>query len=333
MITILVSVFMWLLVLTLLLRARSRPDNTMLKAAVVIAASLTTNINGVYLWAAHQLPWPNALDLVSNIFLIAGIYYLSRAIARGAAAGDTGAAPGQRWIPAAAGATILVMVVSFAFIDDPAVSTTFMLDYGDQTAAAIYSGIQYLYLFAVLAGTLLTCIRNVPHMRRRRFRAGFRIIGWGCCAGMGLCSSVIVMDVAHVAGAESLMRAVGTVYDISYALTVLLLASGLAVPPLGRVLSEFSVRRQIQELEPQVKALWLSTVAMAPAVSLLGTTAGSVAAGPEKTARDATDTIHRLVIEIHDWMNVSGQPALSVEHQSVLARAEALCLQQGRAVR
>lgn len=331
--TILVSVFMWLLVLILLLRARSRPDNTMLKAAVVIAASLTTNINGVYVWAADSTPWPNALDLVSNIFLIIGIYYLSRAIARGAAAGDAGTPPGRRWMMASAAATILVMMVSFSFIDDPAVSTAFMLDYGDQPAAALYSGIQYLYIFAVLTGTLLTCIRNVPHMRRRRFRAGFRIIGWGCGAGMVLCTSVIVMDIAHVAGAEGLMRSVGTVYDITYALTVLLLASGLAVPPLGRVLNEISVRREVQELEPQVKALWLSTVALAPAVSLLGTTAGAVAKGPEKTTRNATDTLHRLVIEIHDWLNVSGQPALSPEHRSALARAEALCLKQGRAVR
>ena len=224
--TIVVAVFMWLLVLTLLLRARSRPDNTMVKAAVVIAASLTTNINGVYLWASDGLPWPNALDLVSNILLIIGVYYLSRAIVRGAGAGDGSVDRAQRWSAVAAAGTVLVMVVAFCLIDDPHASTTFMLDFGDQPAAGIYSGVQYLYIFAVMARTLSTCIRNVPQMRRRRFRAGFRLIGAGCGVGLVLCTSVIVMDIAHVAGAESLMRAVGTVYDISYALTVVLLATG-----------------------------------------------------------------------------------------------------------
>ncbi|MDN3903290.1 MAB_1171c family putative transporter [Arthrobacter sp. YD2] len=333
--TIVVAVFMWLLVLTLLLRARSRPDNTMVKAAVVIAASLTTNINGVYLWASDGLPWPNALDLVSNILLIIGVYYLSRAIVRGAGAGDGSVDRAQRWSAVAAAGTVLVMVVAFCLIDDPRASTTFMLDFGDQPAAGIYSGVQYLYIFAVMARTLSTCIRNVPQMRRRRFRVGFRLIGAGCGVGLVLCTSVIVMDIAHVAGAESLMRAVGTVYDISYALTVVLLATGLAVPPLGRVLNDINVRREVRELEPQVKAIWLSTVALAPAVSLLGTTARSLESDREHTTRDATDAIHRRVIEIHDWLNVSGStaPELSAEHQSVLERAEALCLKQGRSVR
>lgn len=331
---LLVVAFMWLLVLTLSLRARARPDNTMVKAAVVIAASLTTNINGVYLWAGNKLPWPNALDLVSNVLLIVGVYYLSRAIAHGATAGDAARSRGGRWIPRAALATVAVMVVSFAFIADPVASTSFMLDYGDQPAAGLYSAIQYVYIFAVMTGTLVTCIRNVPQMKRKRFRVGFRIIGWGCGVGLVLCSSVIVMDVAHVVGAEGLMTAVSAVYDLSYPLTVLLLAVGLAIPPLGRILNEISIGRYVRDIEPQVKAIWLSTVAKSPVVSLVGTTAQALAAEPEKSTRDATDAIHRLVIEIHDWMDVSQNSdlALSPDHRAVLKRAEALCLKQGRRI-
>lgn len=330
MMNLLVAVFMWLLVLTLSLRARARRDNSMLKAAVVIAASLTTNINEVYLWAADHFPWANALDLVSNILLITGIFYLFRAITLGATAGSS-RGRGGAWGQIGAAVTIAVMVVSFARIDNPVPSTRFMLDYGDQPAAALYSAIQYLYIFAVMTATLGTCVRNVPHMRRRRFRAGFSIIGAGCGVGLLLCSSVIVMDVTHVTGQEGIMRSVGGVYDVLYPLTVVLLSVGLAVPPLGKVISDISIRRQLRVVEPQLKALWNKTVARTPAVSLVGTGADTVAV-PRKTARDATDVIHRLVIEIHDWLAVSGSPSpdLLPADAAVLRQAEALCLKQGR---
>ena len=328
----LVAGFLWLLVVALSLRARFRADNTMLKAAVVIAASLTTNIDGVYLWMAENLPWPNVLDLVSNILLIVGVYYLSRAIARGArGVGEAATTRGEQQIRRAAAATIAVMAVSFTFIEDPEPSTTFMLEYGGQPAAGLYSGIQYLYIFAVMTGTLVTCVRNVPQMRRMRFRAGFRIIGFGAGAAILLSAAVIVMDVAHVVGAEPLMRAVGMVYDVLSPVAVLLLSAGLAVPPLGRVLSELNLRRSVSAIEPQLKELWLATAAKAPAVSLVGTTAQSGAGGAGKTVRGATEAIHRLVIEIHDWANVHGSTTaqLSAENRAVLSRAEALCLKQG----
>lgn len=329
---LLVAAFMWLLVLILSLRARSRPDNSMLKAAVVIAASLTTNINEVYLGAAELLPWANALDLLSNILLIIGVFYLSRAITLGATAGSSRGGGGTwgRW---AALVTAAVMIVSFAGIENPVPSTRFMLDYGDQPAAAVYSAVQYVYIFAVMAATLGTCVRNVPLMRRRRFRAGFSIIGTGCGAGLLLCASVIVMDVTHVTGQEGIMRSVGGVYDVLYPLTVVLLSVGLAVPPLGKIINDISIKRQIRQLGPPLKALWRKTVARTPDVSLMGS-AADTATVPRRTARDATDAIHRLVIEIHDWLAVTGKPGaeLSAADTAVLREAEALCLKQGRAL-
>lgn len=328
---LIVVVFMWLLVLTLALRARTRPDNTMLKAAIVIAASLTTNIDGLYLWAANRLPWPNGLDLAANVLLIFGVYYLSRAIAHGARAGDSATGREALWLRRAAVITVAVMTVSFAFIDDPVPSFSFMLDYGSQPAAALYSGIQYLYILAVMVGTLATCHRNVPQMRRRRFRAGFRIIALGCMAGIVLCLSVLVMDAANVTGNEELRGAAGIVYDVSNPLTVVLLSAGLAVAPIGRILSDLSARRQIRVLEPRLRAVWLATVAQTPAVSLVGTTAQSVTAGHGKSRGSTADTIHRLVIEIHDWMDLSGnQGQMSAADRNTVNQAEAFCLKQGR---
>lgn len=331
---LIVVIFMWLLVLTLALRARTRPDNTMLKAAIVIAASLTTNIDGLYLWAAGKMPWPNGLDLVANVLLIFGVYYLSRAIAHGARAGDAVSGRETIWLRRTALTTVVIMAVSFSFIDDPVPSFSFMLDYGSQPAAAVYSGIQYLYILAVMVGTLVTCLNNVPQMRRRRFRVGFRIIALGCVAGIVLSISVIVMDVANVTGNEELRRAVGTVYDVSNPVTVVLLSVGLSVAPIGRILSDLSVRRQIRALEPRLRAVWLSTVAQTPAVSLVGTTAQSVTEAHRSGKRNTADTIHRLVIEIHDWMDLAENRGreMSPADKSVLNRAEALCLKQDRTI-
>lgn len=331
---LIVALFMWLLVVTLALRAGSRPDNTMLKAAILIAASLTTNVDGLYLWAAHELPWPNGLDLAANVLLIFGVYYLSRAIACGARSADALSSREELWIQRAAVAAVVIMGVSFYFIDDPYPSASFMLDYGHQPAAAVYSGIQYLYILVVMVGTLITCWRNVPKMRRKRFRAGFRIIALGCVAGIVLSISVLIMDGANVSGNEELRQAAGSVYDVSNPATVVLLSTGLAVAPMCRIFSDRSVRRRIRVLEPQLTQIWLGTVAQAPAVSLVGTTARTVTARSARSTRGTADTIHRLVIEIHDWMDLAENRGrqLSAAQLCVVDEAEALCLKQGRSV-
>ena len=148
MISVVVAGLMWALVVILSLRARRRPDNSLLAAAGIIATSMTTNISEVYLWAALWMPWPNALDVVANLLLIIGVAYLATAIRRGAAAVGTGKARGQHWTRSAAVVTVTGMIVAFCFIDNPEPSTTFMLSYGDQPATAAYSMIQYLFILA-----------------------------------------------------------------------------------------------------------------------------------------------------------------------------------------
>ena len=127
------------------------------------------------------------------------------------------------------------------------------------------------------------------------------------------------------------MRSVGGVYDVLYPLTVVLLSVGLAVPPLGRIINDISIKRQIRQLEPQLKALWTKTAARTPDVSLIGSMPDTAPA-LRKTARGTTDAIHRLVIEIHDWIAVTGNPGaeLSTADAAALREAEALCLKQGR---
>lgn len=331
---LIIACLMWALVLVLSFRVRTRPDNTMFLAAVVIASSLTTNIDALYLWASSWLPWPNILDLAGNALLIVGVYYLSRAISQGATRAGANAGRRIRWTRRAARATIVIMACAFILIDDPTPSTRFMTSYGHQGATAIYSGVQYLYIFAVMAGTLFTCIKNVPRMRQGRFRLAFRIIGAGCVSALLLCVSVIVMDVGHVLGANSLVHHIGSVYDSLNLVTMALLCVGLGIPPLKRVLSTIGLRRQVLVIEPKIRRIWLSTVAKNPAVSLVGSTAISPIPVKGLPTSVATDGIHRMVIEIHDWINVNrcSRDAVSAGGWEILREAESLCLQQGKVI-
>lgn len=331
MIPLMVACFMWILVAILSVRVRTRSDNTMFRAAVVIAASLTTNIGAIYLWSASWLPGPNVFDLVANVLLIVGVYYLSRAITRGATRLGAVDTARTRWTHGAALVTVFGMVISFVFIDNPEPSTTFMLSYGDQVPAATYSTVQYLYIFAVMALTLITCVHNVPRMKKIRFRLGFTIIGAGCTTALILCLSVLMMDAAHVLGADDIVLSVGPVYDYLYLLTVLLLCVGLGIPPLHRLLNSGKVRKQVLTSEPEVRRIWLATVAKAPTVSLVKSTS-TMDPVKEHGTSTTIDGIHRMVIEIHDWASVGDgiRTCFSDNDRAVLREAERLCLQQGR---
>jgi hypothetical protein len=334
-ITFLVAIFMWLLVFILALRAHARPDNTMLSAAIFIAGSLTSNIDEVYLWINSLLPWANAVDLLANLLLVTGVYYLSVAISRGAT--KVGALREREtvWMRRSAQVTGVVMAVSFSLIDDPNPSTAFMRDYGDQLAAGIYSAVQYVYIFAVMAGTLLTCLQNVPRMRRARFRVGFSIIGAGCISALLLCVTVIAMDVGNIVGAESFLALVSPWYDLLYLVTVLFLCTGLAIPPVGRLTSGLILQKQLRAIEPEIRRIWLMTVAESPSVSLVGTTLQQVKERHGPAGPSSVDTLHRLVIEIHDWLNVENHNGFELcpKQRTILRRAESLCLKQRGAVR
>lgn len=327
---LMVAALMWGLVLVLSLRARLRPDNTLLIAAAIIAASMTTNIPEIYLGAATWLP-PNAMDLVANILLIAGVYYLSSAIRRGATAAGTDLVPGANRARTVAVGTILAMVVAFAFIDNSEPSTNFMLTYGDQPAAAAYSMVQYIFIFGVMMATLTTCVRNVPRMVQGRFRVGFSVTGAGCSVALLLCISVVAMDVCHVLGAHQLMVTLGGIYDVLFLGTITLLCVGLSIPPLARQISSFRMRKKVLAIEPEIRRIWSKTVAINPSISLVGSSAPRATAAQELGTTRATDGMHRMLVEIHDYIHVTSESdALTADDWHRLGAAETLCLHQGR---
>jgi hypothetical protein len=330
MMPVVVATLMWGLVLVLALRAKHRPDNTLLWAAVMIAISMTTNVSGIYLWAATWLP-ADTLDLVANLLLVLCVSNLASAIRRGATAASMAGGVDARWTRGAAVVTIAVMGAAFTRIDAFEPSTTFMLDYGSQPAAAVYSAVQYLFIGGVMLGTLATCIRNVPRMMQARFKVGFSVTGAGCLAALLLCASVVAMDVCHVLGELELMGALGDIYDVLFFTTMVLLCVGLAIPPLGRQISSLRLRRRVLAVEPAVRRIWTSTVATTPSVSLVGARLQKSLSTQKLGTDQATIGMHRMLVEIHDYLNVnaSSDPLTAADWRQ-LDEAEALCLQQGR---
>jgi hypothetical protein len=277
------------------------------------------------------LPWPNVLDLTANCLLLAGVYFLARAIMKGATQLGAATSPPQRGLNVAALLTAVTMIGVFPLIDAPAISTTFMLDYGDQPAAAAYSIVQYGYIFAVMAFTLVSCVRNVPHMRKGRFRVGFSIIGAGCLIALVLCVVVIAMDLAHLAQDMTLMRELGYIYDWLYALTIVVLCLGLGVAPVSRLYTSFRLNRQLRSTYPRIRGIWRQTVARQPSLSLVGgpeTQTEALAGASEAMA----ESIHRMTVEIHDWLNFENRSSdeLSEADRDILRQAESLCLQSWR---
>ncbi|WP_298044711.1 hypothetical protein [uncultured Citricoccus sp.] len=332
MMSIMVAALMWGLVLVLALRAKHRPDNTLMWAATVIAISMTTNVPGIYLWSATWLP-PNALDLMANLLLVIGVYYLASAIRRGATAAGMAGGVEANWTRIAAVVTILVMGAAFMRIDAPEPSTNFMLTYGSQPAAGLYSAVQYVFIFGVMLGTLTTCIRNVPRMIQARFKVGFSVTGAGCMAALLLCVSVVAMDICHVVGELEFMRVLGGIYDVLFFTTMILLCVGLAIPPLSRQINSLQLRRRVLAVEPEVRRIWSSTVATTPSVSLVGARLQRAPAAQKLRTDQATDGMHRMLVEIHDYLNVTASSdILTAADWRCLDEAEALCLQQGRAL-
>lgn len=164
MIQVSAAVLIWLLVVCLLPGVRRRRDHSVLTAAITIALALTLNIDPVYSSLDAGFGSRNYVDLMANVSMVVGIYFLSKAIIRAATPDEMG---GRRDTPGLVvlGIVIVGLAFSFSFISTQVSSTRFMLDYGDQFPAAVYSAIQFVYIGYVVGvllesrafGSVLTC--------------------------------------------------------------------------------------------------------------------------------------------------------------------------------
>ena len=317
MIQLIVALALWGLVGALSLGTRRRTDQSILYAAVMIAVSLTLNIDAVYFAADELLGGRNYADLPANLLLLLGIYFLSRAILR--ASSPSRANASARPFRIGAIITAGLMVTTFIFIDAPTTSGTFMQDFGNQPAAAAYSLIQFIYLGIVMALTGTICLRFAARMSTPARRLGFRIVGAGCGAAVLTVLSVVGMDLAHVFGAMSLLALFASAYDVLNLAAILLLCFGLSLPPILSGVSTRFNRRKLEAALPDLTRIWVDVSAQHLE---LGGVAHPDASG--SVSRDVDTVVHRMLVEIRDalLLNPTARDRLSDEDLALLTATE-----------
>lgn len=302
MIQIVVAALIWGLVLCLLPGIRWRADQSILVAGVTIATALTLNIDPVYIAGDALLGRRNVLDLLANILMVVGIYFLSRAILRAA---DPGELPARkdRFGLAALGLVIVGLTACFANVAAPYSSTSFMKDFGDQWSAAVYSAVQFGYIGVVVSVTGNTCFRFLGHMSKPYFRVAFGLIGVGCSLALVLVLAVLGMDILHLQGDLKGMTALSLVYDIALVGAMAFLCAGLALPPMARMLSRKRESKMEATFIPRLAEVWEKTTDPRPEVRLLSS---AQIADRRESVRWR---LHRMLVEIQDALLID--PELS----------------------
>lgn len=283
----------WGLVLCLLPGASTRKDHSILVAAVAIATALSLNVDPIYIAGDQTLGGRNLLDLCANILMVVGIYFLSQAILRAAELNDAPVRRDRRGLMFL-GLVSVGLVVAFLRIEAPVSSTKFMLDYGDQPAAALYSAIQFVYIGVVVAVTGYVCFRFRRRMATFYFRVAFTLIGIGCSLALVVVFAVLGMDVAHLLGDQSTMEQLAAVYDTSFIGAMVFLCAGLALPPVARRIVRRTQQRTQAGLLEDLTSAWEKATATRKD--------GRLAAPAEVIERGDPETrrLHRMLVEIED---------------------------------
>lgn len=312
MIPLLVSALMWLLVASLLILRRGREERTITYAALTIAIGQTLSIDAVYEALDRLVGGINMLNLVADLALMIGVFFLGRGVAK--------ASNPQPWaVRLALGrstlATALVsVIVAFVLIDLRGTTTTFMLDLGDQLAAAAYSTIQFLYYGSVLTAMAVLALRQlqISHGIQLLPPASLLI---GSIFGVMLTATVITMNLAHVANSLDVMTAVSVAYGPLYLLTFFFLCLGFAGQPAVRTLQARSHERKTRVLVRQLEPIWTEATRVRPGISQNEDVA---------FRNDEPETrLHRQVVEIRDAMiDTRVSFGLSEPDRELVERAE-----------
>ncbi|MDQ0102978.1 hypothetical protein J2T10_002635 [Paenarthrobacter nicotinovorans] len=316
MIQIVAAALIWLLVICLLPGIRRRRDHSVLTAAITISVSLTLNIDQVYLGIDSVLGGRNLADLLANIFMVVGIYFLSRAIIRAATPDET---VGKR---DRAGLILLAVVImglatSFSAIVTQGSSTRFMVDFGGQWPAALYSSIQFVYIGYVVSVTGATCFRFRGDMMRPYFRMAFTCIGVGCTFAVLLVLLVLIMNILHLQGRLNAMRAVSPIYDAAVLAAMFFLCIGLAIPPVARRVLRHRQSATEEELARGLTKIWEQTTQKRQDVRLVR--------GTEMISQqDPAQRLHRMLVEVQDALLVEPGlgSSLDIHDLNVLNAAE-----------
>lgn len=287
---ILVAVLLWALVIVLLLFRRARRERSVLYSAIAIASAMTMSIDPLYLIVDGWFGAHDYIHLASCIILMVGVFYFARGVTR---VGLITSA----WVKMVLGPTTLIVscfLVSTGFFltvrHEDVSSTNFMISYGDQIGAALYSIAQYAYLGFVLSSMVVTSQRQRREAGSRREKALASLLFVGSWIGVALSIDVIMMDIAHVAGWDAVLSIGQMLYSPLQMLTFLFLVLGLTLAPTTRWVRQVRRSRTMRSHLDRVELLWRNATSARP----------SVAHAIERRAANDEDRLHRRIVEIRD---------------------------------
>ena len=291
MISLLVSVLMWLLVASLLILRRGRAERNITYAALTIAIAMTLNNDPVYRALDKFAGGTNAVTLAADVALMFGVFFLGRAVMKASEHQPLAVRLVlSRFVLVAA---LIAAVVTFLFIDRGGTTTNFMLDLGAQPAAAAYSMIQFSY-----CGTVLTAMAALAARQLRSSNGVQRLppasLLVGSIFGVVLSVVVITMDVAHVASNLEFMAAISIAYGPILLLTIFFLCLGFAGQPAARALQARARERRTRVLINELGPIWAEATRVRPGIS-----------HNEHVpfhADEPETLLHRQVVEIRDAM-------------------------------
>ncbi|TFD16811.1 DUF6545 domain-containing protein [Cryobacterium sp. TMT4-10] len=291
MISLLVSVLMWLLVASLLILRRGRAERNITYAALTIAIAMTLNNDPVYQVLDGLAAGANTVTLVADVALMFGVFFLGRAVMK--------ASEHQPWAVRLVlsrfvlVAALVAAVVAFLVIDRGGTTTNFMLDLGAQPAAAAYSMIQFSYCGIVLTAMAVLAARQLRSSKGvQRLPPASLLVG--SSFGVVLSGVVISMDLAHVASKLALMAAISVAYGPIFLLTIFFLCLGFAGQPATRTLQARARERRTRVLVDELGPIWAEATRVRPGISHNKHVPFH--------ADEAETLLHRQVVEIRDAM-------------------------------
>lgn len=308
-----VAGLLWALVLVLLVTRRGGKERSVLYSAIAIASAMLMSIDWLYVVVDNWFGGHDYIHLLSCLVLMVGVFYFARGVTR---VGLFSSA----WVRLALGPTALIMAcfaasVGFFLTDrtDDRPSTTFMVSYGDQAGAALYSIAQYTYLGAVLTAMAVVAQRQRREAGSRREKVLTTLLVIGSWFGVALSVDVIWMDITHVAGWDAGMAVGQFVYPGLQSLTFLFLVVGLITAPATRWVRERQRSRTMRTHLDRLELLWRNATSARP----------SVAHAIERRAANEEDQLHRRIVEIRDSALDNGNTfELTAHDRELLAEVE-----------
>ncbi|WEO76069.1 hypothetical protein BJQ94_11870 [Cryobacterium sp. SO2] len=288
---VIVAAAMWLLAASLLILRRGRAERNITYAALTIAVAMTLNTDPVYRALDRLAGGDNLVTLVADVALMVGVFFLGRGVMK--------ASEHQpRTVRLALGRVALVTaifgaVVAFFLIELSGTTTNFMLELGDQPAAAIYSTIQFVYYGIVLSAMAVLAARQFRNTNGvQQLPPASLFIG--SLLGVVLSVVVIAMDLAHVTDELDVMTEIAVTYEPLRLLAFLFLCLGFAGQPAARTLQARSRERRTLMFVDDLKPIWVEATMARPGISQNQQVAFHT---------DEPDTLlHRQVVEIRDAM-------------------------------